>query len=103
MRILINGDLKNRLPNNVNISVPGIESDLLVIELDAHGIAVSSKSACQSDDPEESYVIKATRPESKKEEGSVRFSLGRSTSKADIDHTILSLKEILSKLKKWYN
>jgi cysteine desulfurase len=102
-RVLINGDLENRLPNNVNISVPGIESDLLVLELDAHGIAVSSKSACKSDNPEDSYVIRAIRPNAKREEGSIRFSLGRSTNKADIEYTIKVFHGILAKLKKWYN
>lgn len=99
--IIINGDRTNRLPNNVNISVPNFEGEFLVIELDAKGIAVSSKSACKSDDPEESYVIKAIRPESSIEEGSVRFSLGRATTKKDIDYAIKSLKEIFSKMAKW--
>ena len=107
-RIVLNGDTINRLSNNVNISVQGIESDLLVIELDAKGIAVSSKSACQSDEPEESYVISALRSGASRTkearlpgEGSIRFSLGRSTSKADIDHTLKALSSILTKLKKW--
>ena len=101
--VIVNGDLRQRLPNNINISVTGIESDLLVIEFDAHAIAVSSKSACKSDDPEESYVIKALRPLSKIEEGSIRFSLGRNTKKADIDCALRAFKDIFSKLKKWYN
>jgi cysteine desulfurase len=101
--VIINGDEAMRLPNNVNISVPGIESDLLVIELDARGIAVSAKTACESDDPEESYVIKAIRPGWGGEEGSVRFSLGRGTSKADIDYALAALGDILAKLKKWYS
>jgi cysteine desulfurase len=101
--ITLNGDPVSRLPNNVNISVQGIESDLLVIELDAKGVAVSAKSACKSDDPDESYVISAIRPQSKKEEGSVRFSLGRSTAKSDIDYALKALSHILAKLKKWYN
>src|SRR3990172_4635248 len=119
-KIKINGDLEKRLPNNVNISVKGIESDLLVIELDARGIAVSSKSACQSDGPDESYVIAALRSQtsgaaprpakpwrsggsltSPSEEGSVCFSLGRNTNKADIDYTLKALSSILAKLKKW--
>ncbi len=99
--IIINGHETNRLPNNVNISVPDFEGEFLVIELDAKGIAVSSKSACKSDDPEESYVVKAIRPESSIEEGSVRFSLGRATTKKDIDYTIASLREIFEKQKKW--
>ena len=100
--VSINGDLENRLPNNVNISVPGIPSELLVLEFDAHGISVSAKSACQSDDPDESYVLKALNPNLSSEVGSIRFSLGRDTKKSDIDVTIQSFEYILNKLKKWY-
>src|SRR6185503_19581153 len=49
-RIVINGDLKNRLPNNVNITIPKIPSDLLVIELSARGVYASAKSACKAGD-----------------------------------------------------
>ncbi len=108
--VVVNGDIEKRLPNNVNISVPGIESELLVIELDAHGIAVSSRSACKTNDSDESYVIEALHKDQagKKndlatEEGSIRFSLGRATAKADIDATLKALKQIIAKLKKWYN
>jgi len=97
--IKINGDLENRLPNNINITIPKIPSDLLVIELSAKGIYVSEKSACKSGDKGGSYVIEAISPLQK---GSLRFSLGRKTTKTDIDYTIKSLKEILKKLKKWY-
>ncbi len=100
--ILINGDRKERLPNNINISVPKIPSELLVLELSARGIMVSAKSACESADGDESYVIRAIRKTSSIE-GSVRFSLGRATTKADIDFTIKSLSAILTKLKRWYN
>ena len=101
-KVSINGDLENRLPNNINISVRGIPSELLVLEFDARGISVSAKSACQSDDPDESYVLKALNPNLSSEDGSIRFSLGRHTTKNDIDVVIKSLKIILSKLKKWY-
>jgi cysteine desulfurase len=99
---IINGDLLNRLPNNVNITIPKIPSDLLVIELSARGIMASAKSACKSSSAEGSYVIKALRPESDSEIGGVRFSLGRQTKKKDIDYTVKALSEILDKLKKWY-
>src|SRR3989344_1691024 len=46
--LIINGDLKKRLPNNINITIPNIPSDLLVIELSAKGIMTSSKSACKA-------------------------------------------------------
>ncbi|MEK7081032.1 MAG: cysteine desulfurase family protein [Patescibacteria group bacterium] len=108
--IKFNGDLRNRLPNNVNITIPKIPSDLLVIELSAKGIMASAKSACKSSRAEGSYVIKAIRQiqgstlyDADPEIGGVRFSLGRQTTKADTDYTIKSLSEILTKLKKWYN
>lgn len=103
IEVEINGDLENRLPNNVNITIPNIPSDLLVIELSARGIHASSKSACKEGDGKVSHVIQAINPNIKETDGSLRFSFGRSTSKSDIDYTIKSLKEILIKLKKWYN
>ena len=109
-RLLINGDLKNRLPNNLNVTFPKIPSDLLVIELSAKGIMASSKSACKSSRAEGSYVIKAIRDMQdlqgkalQDEIGGLRFSLGRDTTKKDIDYTIKALFKILNKLKKWYD
>ena len=101
--IRANGDLKNRLPNNVNITVPNIPSDLLVIELSARGVMASAKSACQSGDRKVSHVIKAINKNIKETDGSLRFSFGRKTTKADIDYTVRSLSQILTKLKKWYD
>jgi len=101
--MLINGDLQNRLPNNVNMTIPKIPSDLLVIELSARGIMASAKSACKAGDGKASYVIQAINKNIKEEDGSLRFSLGRETTKADIDYTVKALSEILTKLKKWYN
>lgn len=100
--MIVNGDLENRLPNNINITFPKIPSDLLVIELSAKGIMSSSKSACKSSQKEGSYVIQAIRPEADIEIGGLRFSLGSKTTKEDIDYTIKTLSQILLKLKKWY-
>ncbi|PIP69135.1 hypothetical protein CO033_02200 [Candidatus Nomurabacteria bacterium CG_4_9_14_0_2_um_filter_32_10] len=115
---LVNGDLKERLPNNINVTFSKIPSDLLVLELSAKGIMASSKSACKSSKKEGSYVIEAIRkaesrgfpsgnfPEGNPrddENGGLRFSLGNKTTKADIDYTIKTLSKILQKLKKWYN
>ncbi len=97
---IVNGDLEHRLPNNVNITIPNIPSDLLVLELSARGIMASAKSACKSGDEEDSHVIKALRQNNT---GSLRFSLGKDTARADIDYTLKALNEILKKLKKWYN
>jgi cysteine desulfurase len=100
--IVVNGDLKNRLPNNINITVPKIPSDLLVIELSAKGIMASSRSACKSSTAKGSYVISALRKDANPEIGGVRFSLGKNITKKEIDYTIKTLVKILTKLKKWY-
>src|SRR3989339_41061 len=104
-KIVLNGNTKNRLPNNINISISNISSELLVIELDAKGIEVSAKSACKSGEDDESYVIteirKAKGETYKGEEGSLRITLGRDTKKTDIDKFILTLSKILDKYKKW--
>jgi cysteine desulfurase len=97
-----NGDLQNRLPNNVNITIQNIPSELLVIELSSKGIMASVKSACKSGESGGSYVIKAICRKPGGEVGGVRFSMGRETTKKDIDYTIKALSEILKKIKKWY-
>lgn len=100
---VVNGDFKNRLPNNLNITFPKIPSDLLVIELSAKGIMTSSKSACESSRAGDSYVIKAIYKKKDFKVGGVRFSFGRDTTKKEVDYTIKSSSQILTKLKKWYN
>jgi len=102
-QLLVNGDLENRLPNNINITIPNIPSDLLVIELSARGIMASAKSACKAGDGKASHVIQAINKDAKDTDGSLRFSLGRETTKSDIGYTVKALGEILMKLNKWYN
>lgn len=102
-KIIFNGDLKNRLPNNINITIPKIPSDLLVIELDARGVLISAKSACKIGDGKASHVITAINKNIKEEDGSLRFSLGRDTTKKDIIYTVRVLAKVLNKLKRWYN
>jgi cysteine desulfurase len=99
----LNGDLQNRLSNNINVSFENIPSDLLVVELSSRGIMTSAKSACKSGESGGSYVIKAICKKPDGEIGGVRFSLGQETTKKDIDYTVKALAEILNKLKKWYN
>jgi len=97
---IINGSMDARLPNNVNVSFPDIESQLMIIELDAKGIAASAKSACASDEEDASYVVAALGGEKWRSENSVRFSLGRYTTKKDIDATVEALLEIAQKYSK---
>ncbi len=95
-KFIVNGSRENRLPNNINITFPGFDSELLVIELDAKGIAVSEKSACNTEEGGESYVIEALR---KSDTGSLRISFGRESKKSDVDKLIQSLQQIFSKYK----
>ena len=95
----INGSVKERLPNNVNVFIPGIEAEQLVIELDARGIACSAGSACSAQTKAESYVIMALGYDEARAKSSVRFTLGRETTRQDLDYVLESLKEILKKYK----
>jgi cysteine desulfurase len=87
-----------RLPNNLNVYIPDIENEHLVIELDAIGVAISSGSACNSNETNGSHVIDALGYGKERGLGSVRFSLGRSTTKKDIDYVIKSLPEIITRI-----
>lgn len=101
--IVVSGDQKERLPNNINITIPNIPSDLLVIELSEKGIMASAKSACKAGDGKASHVIKAINPKIMETDGSLRFSLGRETTKEDISYALFELSKILQKLRGWYN
>lgn len=99
--LLINGDLEKRLPNNINITIPNLPSDLLVVEFSASGVFISEKSACKSGEKGGSYVIKAIS-QTTEDVPSLRFSLGRFTTKKDILYTIKVFSNILKKLSLWY-
>ncbi len=97
---IINGDKTQRLPNNINISIPNLASDVIVLFLDAAGIRVSAKSACTSDDTESSYVLAALNTNEHKERalyGSLRISMGKETTLSDVKKTIQSIRRIIDK------
>lgn len=96
--ILLNGSRTERLPNNINISLPGVDTEFLVIQLDERGIATSTKSACLSDEPA-SYVVKALDDDSDRAKSTLRITLGKDTKKSDIDFLLKCLKELLSNSK----
>mgnify|MGYP003873401401 CR=1 FL=1 len=94
----INGSLVHRIVNNVHMSVPDFSSELLVIELDALGFAVSSKSGCKSTDPEMSHVLKVIRnTKSSLSSADIRITMGRTTTRNDIEKFLLALKKITKK------
>ncbi|MCC6383031.1 MAG: cysteine desulfurase, partial [Dehalococcoidia bacterium] len=81
----VNGCQEHCLPNNLNISFDGIESDQLLARLDEHGIAASSGSACSSSTWEPSHVLMAMGVPIRRAVGSVRFSLGPGNTEADVE------------------
>lgn len=92
----VNGNFEYSLPNILNISFDGIESEALILYLDAAGIAVSGGSACKSGMSGKSHVILAI---GKKDSGVVRFSLGRETTSADIARVAKELPRIVTLLR----
>lgn len=82
-----------RSPHITHISIPQIDSEVLVLELDARGIAVSSQSACTDEVSDDSYMKKRFGPTT----GLLRFSFGRTTTKKDLDDAIDALKDVLKK------
>ena len=91
--IALNGSLQNRLPNNLNVYFPGRSAQELLIKLDLIGeVAASSGAACATRVNKESYVLKALGFTPARASGSLRFSLGRPTTKKEIDSAVEKLK-----------
>lgn len=94
---ILNGSREERLPNNVNVSFPGHESEFLAVQLDVLGIACSTRSACLSEGNEGSYVVAALDPENAdRARSALRFSFGKDTTRDDIDYLVATLKNVLS-------
>ena len=75
----------DRLPGNAHFSFPGCEGDALLMLLDAHGIACSTGSACTAGVAEPSHVLLAMGADDSRARGSLRFSLGHTSTQHDID------------------
>ena len=95
--VYVNGDLKHRVPTNLNISFAYIEGESLMMAL--KDIAVSSGSACTSASLEPSYVLRAIGRNDELAHSSIRFTLGRFTTEEDIDFTVKLLTEKVAKLR----
>jgi len=87
---VLNGSKTERIPSNVNISIPNIDSEYMIIKLDAKGIACSSKSACMGKIKSASYVVEAL---GNGMGNSLRFNLGKSTREKDIDYVVDMIKQ----------
>ncbi len=87
----INGSLKKRLPNNVHVTLPGTDNERLIFQLDEAGIMAAAGSACSASDEEPSHVLRAMGFSDADARASLRFTMGRTTSKRDIDYAIANL------------
>ncbi len=95
----LNGHATTRLPNNVNISIMDIEGEALILYLDAQGVFASTGSACTSASLDPSHVILALGMPYEVAHGSIRFTLGRSTTQEDIEYVIQILPPLVEKLR----
>lgn len=82
---VLNGDPDDRLPGNVHLSFPGCEGDSLLMLLDARGIECSTGSACSAGVPQPSHVLLAMGRSEDEARSSLRFSLGHTSTEADVD------------------
>ncbi|MBP6904866.1 MAG: cysteine desulfurase [Candidatus Pacebacteria bacterium] len=103
---LVTAETLDRSPHISHVVVRGIESELLVIELDARDIAVSAKSACKNEDSGESAIVEtlygpASAPGfGEVKYGAVRFSFGRKTTRNQVEKAVKALKKIVEKYTK---
>lgn len=95
--VLITAHDQDRTPHITHVGIKNFDSELLVIELDARGIAVSAKSACKNEEDSESSIVEKLYG---KGWGAVRFSFGRMTKKGDLDRAIQALKRVVEKYRK---
>ncbi|MEZ7892903.1 MAG: cysteine desulfurase NifS [Candidatus Wallbacteria bacterium] len=95
----VNGDTVNRLPNTTNISFEFVEGEAILLMLDQHGICASSGSACTSGSLQPSHVLRAMGVPFTAAHGSIRFSLSRYNTDAEIDKIIEVMPAIIKKLR----
>ena len=98
--VVVNGRLNVRVPNNVNICIPGAEGETLLLLLDQAGIACSSGSACQSGALDPSHVLLAIGVPRDLAEGSLRLSMGRTTTAADVEAVLEALPDVVARARR---
>lgn len=97
--IIINGKNVPRLPGTSSITFKYVEGESILLSLSMKGIAVSSGSACSSDELQASHVLLAMGIPAEFAHGTIRFSLGKYNTKEEIDYTIEAVVEIIGKLR----
>jgi cysteine desulfurase NifS len=94
----LNGPRENRLPNTLNLTLPGLRGESLVVAMDQHGVSLSSGSACKTGSPDPTHVLIAMGSSDADAHCSLRFSLSHSTSQEDIAATLDAFATVLEEL-----
>jgi cysteine desulfurase len=95
--LVVNGDVDDRLPHNLSVSVPYVDGEALLLSLE--DVAVSSGSACRSSAPGGSHVMKAIGRDDDLARSTIRFGLGRWTTEEEIDYAIGRVTETVARLR----
>ncbi|MGA2404544.1 MAG: aminotransferase class V-fold PLP-dependent enzyme [Syntrophobacteraceae bacterium] len=98
-RVKVNGCPEHRLPNTLNVSFEAVDGQMLAINLDLMGVAVSTGSACQSDTREPSYVLSAMGCSVDQASSCIRFSLSADNTMEEVDSVLEALPELVEGLR----
>lgn len=97
--VRLNGDAERRLPGNINLAIPGVDQETLLIRLDLMGFAVSAGSACSAGSLEPSHVLLAMGQSPLDARSALRITLGRFTTEADVDIFATALCEAVAEIR----
>ena len=97
---VLNGDPADRLPGNAHFSFPGCEGDALLMLLDARDIECSTGSACSAGVAQPSHVLLAMGADTERARGSLRFSLGHTTTQADVDELAAAIGPVVERARR---
>jgi cysteine desulfurase len=96
---ILTGHPTDRLPNNASFCIPGTDGESLIVALDLDGFAVSSGSACTSGETEPSQVLLALGLDREVAKGSLRVTVGRSTTEAQVDRFVEAVARVVVRLR----
>ncbi|MGV9597560.1 cysteine desulfurase family protein [Streptosporangium sandarakinum] len=98
--VILNGDPVNRLPGNAHFSFPGCEGDALLMLLDAKGVECSTGSACSAGVAQPSHVLLAMGADAVRARGSLRFSLGHTSTRDDVDRVAAVIGTVVERARR---
>ena len=97
--VVLNGDLENRSPNNLNVLFRRVEGEAILIDLSEKGIFVSTGSACSAHNLKSSYVLSAIGRHDEDLNSNIRFTLGRYNTRMEIDKTVEAISQTVARLR----